>query len=95
MEPRRDGTYPLGGTFVFENADLGVFKGISGTLASKGAFGGALGRIEVQGETMTPNFAVTVAGNPMPLASTYSAIVDGTDGNTYLERVDATLEKTP
>ena len=89
------GLTPLGGTFVFENADLGVFKGISGTLASKGAFGGALGRIEVQGETTTPNFAVTVAGNPMPLASTYSAIVDGTDGNTYLERVDATLEKTP
>jgi hypothetical protein len=89
------GLTPLGGTFIFANADLGVFKGISGTLTSKGAFGGTLGRIEVQGETTTPDFTVTVAGNPVPLATTYDAVVDGTDGNTYLERVDATLEETP
>jgi hypothetical protein len=88
------GETPLGGQFTFENADLGVFKGISGTLSSKGAFGGALNRIEVQGETDTPDFTLAVSGNPVPLKTKYHAVVDGTDGDTRLERVDASVLDT-
>jgi hypothetical protein len=42
-----------------------------------------------------PDFALTVGKNPVPLKASYRAVVDGTDGNTYLERVDAVLQETP
>ena len=85
---------PLNGDFTFENADLSVFKGISGTLAAKGQYGGALERIDVHGDTTTPDFTVTVAGHPVPLEARYHAIVDGTSGDTTLERIDAKFLQT-
>ena len=88
------GLTPLDGAFAFEHADLGVFKGISGVLSSQGAFGGLLNRLDVHGATDVPNFALSTAGHPVPLTTTYHAIVDGTNGNTMLERIDATLLNT-
>jgi AsmA-like C-terminal region len=86
---------PVEGTYVFQNADLSTIKGIGGILTSTGKFHGPLGRIEVTGETKTPDFRLDVAGNPMPLSTTFEAVVDGTDGDTYLKSVDAQLGKTP
>lgn len=80
---------PLDGNFVFARADLGVFKGISGILSARGTFGGSLGRIDINGETDTPQFAVSVANHPVPLHATYHSIVDGTNGDTILDRIDA------
>lgn len=88
------GQTPLEGKFTFERADLGVFKGISGILSAVGTFGGTLERIEVHGVTDTPDFTVTAGGHPMPLHATYHAIVDGTNGNTLLEKVDASFLNT-
>ena len=88
------GQTPLDGKFTFERADLGVFKGISGILSAIGTFGGTLERIEVHGVTDTPNFTVAAGGHPMPLHATYHAIVDGTNGNTLLEKVDASFLNT-
>ena len=88
------GRTPLEGKFRFERADLGVFKGISGTLSAQGAFGGTLERIDIHGETDTPNFTVAAGGHPIPLHATYHAIVDGTNGNTLLEKVDASFLHT-
>ena len=88
------GETPLEGKFTFERADLGVFKGISGILAARGTFGGTLDRIEVHGVTDTPDFTVTAGGHPMPLHATYHAIVDGTNGDTLLEQIDASFLKT-
>lgn len=83
------GRTPLSGEFRFDNADLGVFKGISGILSANGTYGGKLGSIEVQGTTDTPEFTVEVGGNPVHLETTYLAIVNGTDGDTRLEHIDA------
>jgi hypothetical protein len=88
------GLTPLDGIFTFENADLGVFKGISGILSAHGSYGGKLERIDVNGETDTPNFMVKVSGHTMPLKTKYRAIVDATNGDTTLERIDATFLKT-
>ena len=88
------GRTPLDGRFTFEQADLGYFKGISGTLSAQGSYGGSLARIEVHGETTTPDFTVAVGGHPVPLETKYHAIVDGTNGNTRLERVDASFLDT-
>lgn len=88
------GRTPLDGKFTFDNADLGVFKGIGGTLSSRGSFTGSLGWIDVHGETDTPNFVIDVGGHPFPLHTKYHAIVDGTNGDTRLEEVDATFLKS-
>lgn len=92
---RRDpGTTPLDGQFTFDNADLGVFKGISGTLSARGNFEGTLERLTVNGQTDTPNFMVNLSGHQVPLRTSYRAIVDATNGNTTLDPVDATVLNT-
>jgi hypothetical protein len=88
------GATPLNGKFTFDRADLGVFKGISGILSAHGTYDGTLGRIHVDGETDTPDFTVEVSGHPVPLKTKYRAIVDGTNGDTRLERIDASFLKT-
>jgi hypothetical protein len=88
------GRTPLEGSFDFANADLSVFKGIAGMLSARGTFGGELERIDVKGETDTPQFSVAIAGQPVPLHATYHSIVDGTNGNTILERIDASFLQT-
>lgn len=85
---------PLDGQYVFHNADLNTIKGIAGTLTSEGRYGGTLERIEVQGTTDVPNFTIDLAGQPVHLMTKFEAIVDGTNGNTYLERVDAQIGET-
>jgi hypothetical protein len=79
--------------FTFDRADLSVFNGISGLLAAHGQFGGRLERIDIHGETDTPEFKVNT-GLPVPLHARYHAIVDGTNGNTILEEVNASFLNT-
>jgi hypothetical protein len=88
------GGTPLSGDFTFDRADLGVFRGISGILSASGTYGGTLDTIDVRGRTSTPDFTVTVGGHPVPLTTRYHAIVDGTNGNTALQRIDATFLNT-
>ncbi len=88
------GETPLSGNYEFQNADLSVFDGIAGTLSSVGKFSGLLDHINVSGTTATPNFEVTYGGNPAPLNTQFTAHVDGTNGDTFLEHVDAQLRKT-
>ncbi|MCL4840891.1 MAG: hypothetical protein KJZ79_03595 [Bryobacteraceae bacterium] len=84
----------IDGNYVFEKADLGVFKGIAGTLSSKGKFSGVLARMDVEGVTETPDFRLTMGGEAVPLRTEYKAVVDGTNGNTLLEPVIARLGST-
>lgn len=79
------------GNYTFSRADLATFKGISGFLSSQGVFSGVLDYIQVQGKTQTPDFALTVSKHPVPLNTEFNAIVDGINGNTILNSVDAQL----
>ena len=79
---------------MFDAANLDTIKGIGGTLTSHGAYSGVLERIEVKGETDTPDFSIDLAAQPVPLKTTFHAIVDGTNGDTRLERVEARLIET-
>lgn len=82
---------PVSGEYTFDNADLGVFGGISGRLSSRGAYSGVLERILVKGTTVTPSFSVTRTGLTVPLETRFNAVVDGRSGDTILDRVDATF----
>jgi hypothetical protein len=83
------------GTYDFAHADLDTIKGIDGTLESKGAFAGALDQIDVKGRSTTPDFSLDIGGTPLPLSTTFVALVDGTNGDTTLHDVDARLANTP
>jgi uncharacterized protein involved in outer membrane biogenesis len=80
---------PMNGTYQYKHADLGTFPGISGLLSSKGEFDGELDYISVRGTTQIPDFTLAAAGHPMALNTEFDAIVDGTNGNTYLNSVNA------
>ncbi|HTZ58850.1 MAG TPA: hypothetical protein VMB49_12160 [Acidobacteriaceae bacterium] len=79
------------GKYTFDHADLNTIKGIGGILHSVGDFKGRLDRIEVEGNADVPDFSLDTANHPMPLYTHFSAIVDGTTGDTYLQPVDAKL----
>ncbi|MBI4487282.1 MAG: hypothetical protein HY655_14865 [Acidobacteria bacterium] len=85
------GDTPLDGAYAFDKADLSVFKGISGILSSRGSFDGTLDRIDAKGETDTPDFTIAVGGHPFGLHTKYHSIIDGTNGDTILERIDASF----
>jgi hypothetical protein len=91
FDTQQPGESPLTGDYTFRNADLSVFKGIAGILESTGSFKGKLNEITVEGTTKTPDFRLPAANNPMPLTTKYHAVVDGTNGNTLLQPVAATL----
>jgi hypothetical protein len=88
------GSTPLDGAFDFQKADLSVFKGISGILTARGTFAGALASIDIHGNTTTPEFTVEVGGHPVALHAAYHAVVDGTNGDTRLERIDGSFLNT-
>lgn len=85
---------PVRGEYAFTGANLDTIKGIGGTLASTGTYSGVLERIEVQGQTETPDFSIDLAAQPVPLATRFHAIVDGTNGDTFLEHVEARIAET-
>ena len=68
--------------------------GIAGILKSTGRFEGALDSITARGEAVVPDFRLKRAENPVPLRTKFEVLVDGTNGNTVLKPVIATLGST-
>jgi AsmA-like C-terminal region len=88
------GATPITGEYDFTDADLGPFPGIAGILSSSGKYDGLLSELQVSGQTDTPDFSLDRVGRPVPLHTDFSATVDGTNGDTYLHPVNATLVKS-
>lgn len=85
------GESQLKGEYRFEQADLSDFKEIAGILSSTGHYEGTLRDLVVDGETDTPDFRLRPFDNPLALHTKFHAKVDGTNGDTWLEPVEATL----
>jgi len=85
------GESPIQGEYQFDHADLAGFNGIAGILSSTGKYQGTLRELVVDGETDTPDFRLTHFGNALPLQTHFHAKVDATNGDTWLDPVDATL----
>lgn len=88
------GSTPISGSYTFEKADLGVFKGIAGTLASRGKFNGTLGQMESEGAVDIPDFQVSGSTHKVHLSSEFQARIDGTNGDVALKNVKSHLERT-
>ena len=85
---------PLDGEYTFTDADLSTINGIGGTLSSTGTFTGQLTAINAIGEAQVPDFNLDLGGKPVPLTAKFNTLVDGTDGTTILNRVDAKILDT-
>lgn len=85
------GESPIAGSYRFENANLASFKGIAGILNSTGKYVGTLRNMTVEGDTDTPDFRLSSGGDGLHLRTHFHAQVDGTNGDTRLKNVDATL----
>lgn len=82
---------PVDGEFQFD-ADLGTIKGIAGALHATGEYDGTIDHIAVSGKTETPDFRIPkLKASALPLITTFSAVVDGTNGDVTLDPVDARL----
>ena len=88
------GGTPVWGQYKFTDADLGPLPGIAGILSSNGTYTGVLSELQVDGQTDTPDFSLDKVGRPVPLHTDFSATVDGTNGDTYLHPVNATLNRS-
>ncbi len=80
---------PAVGKYTFYNADFATLKGLQGTLSSTGEFSGPLDYLHVSGVTDMPNFSLRTTDHPMALHTDFDAVVDGTNGDTYLNKVTA------
>ncbi len=85
---------PLSGEFTFDKANLGIYDGIGGLLNAKGKFEGTLKHIDVSGATDTPDFEVKESGKKVDLRTQFQAYVDGRNGDTFLNHVDAKFGRT-
>ena len=85
---------PVSGDYSFSNADLGVFDGVHGILASNGQFHGTIENIAVNGATSTPAFQVKGSTHQIPLDTNFGAIVDSNNGDVTLQQVQARVLHT-
>jgi len=94
--PSDPGALPVEGDYTFDHADLSTIKGIAGILSSTGHYSGTLRKIDAEGQTETPDFRLereSKSAGEM-LTTHFQATIDGTNGNTLLHPVDATLGHT-
>jgi hypothetical protein len=83
------GDTPISGTYSYDDADLGVFGGISGKLSSQGKYSGTLAHLDCQGSADIASFHVQGGGHTVHLVSQFHGDVDATNGNTVLNDVRA------
>jgi AsmA-like C-terminal region len=88
------GATPVSGSYKFQKADLGVFRGIAGTLSSTGNFAGRLGEIGIHGTIDIPDFKVVKSQHEVHLTSKFTANVNGTNGDVFLKQVDTSFLQT-
>jgi AsmA-like C-terminal region len=90
------GALPVEGVYTFDHADLSTIKGIAGILSSTGNYAGTLRKIEAEGQTRAPDFRLGRVNKSagVLLTTHFHAIVDGTNGDTYLQPVDGMLGHT-
>ena len=89
------GATPLAGKYSLSETPISTrSRGSAASSNSTGVFEGELQRIAVKGETQTPDFHLDISRQPVALSTSFEAVVDGTDGDTYLDVVHAKFLQT-
>jgi hypothetical protein len=88
------GSTPVSGSYNFDDANLGVYGGVSGTLSSQGKFNGTLDNIEATGKVEIPNFRVASGTQVVHLSTQFQAAVDAKNGDTDLENIQSYFDRT-
>ena len=85
---------PISGSGVLQRGDLSIFKSLAGTLSAQVNFSGTLARLDLAGQTQSPDFEVKESGHPIPLNTQFRGTVDLTNGDVFLPSLRAWLGKT-
>lgn len=97
LGPFKNGEFPrtpAAGSYQLSRANLRVFLGISGILSSQGKYSGVLSRLDFEGETDSPDFAVIESGHAHHFTTRFQAVVNGMNGDTVLPSFRATFDQT-
>jgi hypothetical protein len=92
--PNDVGATPVSGSFTYDNIDLGIFRSISGTGHARGQFSGPLGQVQTHGSIDVSAFHVDGSDHTIPLAVTFDATVNGTNGDVLLNPAVARFRGT-
>ena len=90
-QPRRT---PISGSYRVEQADLSVWKDVSGMLSSTGKFEGTLARLHAEGSAEIAEFHVARSRHKARLSASFRAVIDEENGNIAVEHVEASLGHT-
>ncbi len=93
-DPNDMGATPVSGSFTYDDIDLSIFKSISGMGHAHGQFSGRLGQIQTHGTVDVTAFHVDGSDHSVPLATTFAATVNGTNGDVTLDPVLAHFRDT-
>lgn len=85
---------PISGSGLLQRGDLSAFKDLIGTLSAQVNFSGTLARLQVSGETQSPDFEVRQSGHRVPLSTQFRGTVDLKSGDVLLPSLRASLGKT-
>jgi hypothetical protein len=90
--PNDPASTPVHGDYLYQDANLAAFSELSGTMQAHGTFSGKLGEMQTKGTVDIAKFHVTDTSHSRELKAAFQARVDGTNGNTVLDRVDAQFD---
>lgn len=85
---------PVSGSCLLQHGDLSVFKNLGGKLSSQVNFSGTLAKLQLSGETQSPDFEVKESGHRMPLSTRFRGTVDLISGDVALPSLQASLGNT-
>jgi hypothetical protein len=85
---------PISGFYTLQRADLGVFHSLDGHVSSRGEFSGTLERLNVSGNTESPDFEVTASRHRFHLSTQFRGVLDLKSGDLVLPSLTARLGNT-
>lgn len=88
------GRTPVSGSFSIARADLASFGGIRGLLGASSRFGGPLNQVSCDGSVTVPDFQVSKSTHSVNLSTTFSALINATNGDVHLAQAESHFNKT-
>jgi hypothetical protein len=92
--PTDVGATPVSGTYTYDNIDLSHFQSIYGVGHARGQFSGPLSQVKTHGSVNISDFRIDGSNHNVPLATTFEATVNGTNGDVLLNPAIVCFHRT-